>query len=322
MQTTMPSTQYPLKDLPPGLFLEEGRLLYKYQHTTYELRPFPLEEKRIEEVYELSKQAGFDDTFEDWKQHLRLARFAYAFIDTETDRLITTGMAVVFDNRLVRIIDILTDHSHRNRGLAKTLLGYLLYLISQDTNLESLELEASALGSGLYEKFSFKTDYKIISYVRQPSPAASKNDEQQYIVDDDDLAGIIELDKKVCGFSRADLIRDTQRSQIFVDKDQQIKGFLFCLEDSCGVRIGPMVHTTADGACKLLRDSLLVINNRDPLKKVYIHVPDFHPEEVLRTLKELGFTKDDNIQTNHMFRGVKIPRDRQCYFAIWSTNWS
>jgi GNAT superfamily N-acetyltransferase len=320
MQTAI--AQHRSKDLPPGLILDDGRLLYKYQHTTYELRPFPLEEKRIEEVFELSKQAGFDDTLEDWKQHLRLARFAYAFIDIETDRLITTGMAVVFDNRLVRIIDILTDHSHRNRGLAKTLLGYLLYLISHDPDLESLELEASALGSGLYEKFSFKTDYKIVSYVREPNPAANKCEEQQYIVNDHDLKEIIQLDQKVCGFSRAALIYETLKSQIFVDKDEQIKGFLFCLEDSSGMRIGPMVHTTVDGVCKLLRDSLRVINRKDPMKKVYIHVPDFHPEEVLKTLKELGFTKDDAIQTNHMFRGVKIPRNRQCYFAIWSTNWS
>lgn len=310
----MPPAEY----RPSGLFLEEGKLLYQYQSTMYQLCRFPLEEGRIEEAYELSKQAGFDDTLDDWKEHLRLSRFAYAFIDTETGRLITTGMAVVFEGKVVRIIDILTDSSHRNRGLATTLFGYLLYQISQDTTLESLELEASALGSGLYEKFSFKTDYKIVSYVGYAASNGKETRNDQ--VGGSDLEAIIELDKKACGFSRDKVIREVPRDQIFVDKENgEVTGFLFYFEDKSGLRIGPLVHTNEEGAGRLLQEAFQVISHRYSSKKIYIHVPDF---AVMRVLKELGFTKDDAIQTNHMFKGARIPRNRESYFAIWSTNWS
>jgi hypothetical protein len=226
---------------------------------------------------------------------------------------------------LVRIIDILTDSAHGNRGLAKTLFGYLLYLIGEDPGLESLELEASALGCGLYEKFSFEIDYKIVSYVHLN--LESKNDAHSpHLIDDNDLEMIIELDTDVCGFSRARVIREVPRNQIFVDKvNQQVVGFLFYFEDSNGIRIGPWIHAREEDAGKFFCESFQIISSRYPLKKKYIHVPDFYPEQdsaVLRTLKELGFTKDDTIQTNHMFKGVKISRNKSHYLAMWSTNWS
>jgi hypothetical protein len=137
---------------------------------------------------------------------------------------------------------------------------------------------------------------------------------------------IIELDKNVCGFSRARVIREVPRNQIFVDKvNQQVVGFLFYFEDSNGIRIGPWIHTKEGDARKFFSESLQIISSRYPLKKKYIHVPDFYPGQdsvALRTLNELGFTKDDTIQTNHMFKGVKIARNKSHYLAMWSTNWA
>ena len=321
------SSQEPL---PLGIYQESGKLFYRFQSTIYQLVPFPSEEKRLQEVYELSKQAGFDDTLDDWKQHLRLAKFAYAFIDTKTDRLITTGLAVVFDNRLARIIDILTESSHRNRGLAKTLFGYLLFSISQDHNLETLELEASASGSALYEKFSFKTDYEIISYVKPPSPTANKHLKNDitdlHIQNGSDLEQISQLDKEASGFSRAKLILEVPQEQILVDRqEQQIKGFLLYFEDADGIRIGPWVQTDRERTELFLQNALKVITQKYSNKKIYIHVPYFSSVNVpvpIKFLEESGFAKDDTIRTYHMFRGVKLERKKEKYFAIWSTNWA
>ncbi len=325
-----PASSSPHEPLPPGLYREGDKLLYQFQSTTYQLIPFPLEETRFSEIYELSQQAGFDDTLEDWKQHLRLARYAYAFIETKTNRLITTGLAVVFDHRLVRIIDILTESSHRNRGLARTLFAYLLFVISQDPNLKTLELEASASGSALYEKFSFQIDYEILSYVQHPIPMPvthlKYDPPDLQIQNDHELETICQLDEKASGFSRAHLIHEVPRDQILVDKEgAQITGFLVYFEDATGIRIGPWIQSDGNKAEVFLNNALQVIHQKYPDKKIYIHVPHLSLRDkpvAIPFLEKIGFARDETIRTYHMSKGVKLQRDQASYYAIWSTNWA
>jgi hypothetical protein len=120
------------------------------------------------------------------------------------------------------------------------------------------------------------------------------------------------------------VISEVPRSQILVDRQEKIEGFLFYFQDNSGIRIGPWVHVSPEGAEKLLQRALHTISLKYDSKTISVHTP--HDQNLIqetvtmRILRENGFLPVP-AKTYHMSLGKEQERSRQSYHAIWSTNW-
>lgn len=299
--------------------------LYQYKTTRYTLCRLTLE--RASEMHALATTpaVGFDDTLEDLQQHIRLAgKYAYAFIDEATNQLVSTVAAVVMANETIRIMDVLTAPQHRKRGLATMILQHLIRELRLDPSLPScLELEASSEGCELYKKLGFTIDYEISSFSKKSVPIQDDSFPNERLTEAD-IADICKLDKAACGIFRGMVISEVPKSQILVDRQEKIEGFLFYFQDASGIRIGPWVHATAEGAEKLLQRALHIIGSKYGAITISVHTP--HDQNLIqetvamRILKEHGFLPTQ-LKTYHMSLGMGIDRAKQSYHAIWSTNW-
>lgn len=299
--------------------------LYQYKTTRYTLCRLTLE--RASEMHALASTpaVGFDDTLDDLQQHIRLAgKYAYAFIDEETNQLVSTVAAVVMTNETIRIMDVITAPQHRKRGLATRILQHLIDALRQDPSLPScLELEASSEGCELYKKLGFTIDYEISSFSKKSVPIQDGTCQNDHLTEAD-IAAICKLDKAACGIFRGMVISEVPKSQILVDRQEKIEGFLFYFQDNGGIRLGPWVHATPEGAESLLQRALHTISSKYGATTISIHTP--HDQNLvqdtmaMRILKEHGFLPTQ-AKTYHMSLGKGIDRTKQSYHAIWSTNW-
>jgi GNAT superfamily N-acetyltransferase len=113
----------------------------------------------IPAAMELCKEAGWNQTTEDWRMLIGLSPEGCLAIDVEGVLAATTTL-LCYGKRLAWIGMVLTRVPYRGRGYARRLMTEALTLADQ-TGIETVKLDATDQGQPLYEKLGFRCEQPV-----------------------------------------------------------------------------------------------------------------------------------------------------------------
>src|SRR5579864_2937905 len=125
----------------------------------------------ISAAAQLSAQAGWNQTAEDWGTLLELSPEGCLAIEVEGVLAATTTL-LCYGRRLAWIGMVLTKRSYRGRGFARRLLTEALNLADQKA-IETVKLDATDQGQPLYEKMGFRSEQAVERWTRPRSGHAT-----------------------------------------------------------------------------------------------------------------------------------------------------
>ena len=121
-------------------------------------------------AFELSAQAGWNQTEEDWRLLLELGPEGCLGIEVD-GQLVATTTLFCYGRRLAWIGMVLTRAEYRRRGLARKLLTYCLEQAHR-MGIETTKLDATDQGQPLYQKLGFHPEQEIQRWSRPGESAA------------------------------------------------------------------------------------------------------------------------------------------------------
>jgi predicted GNAT family N-acyltransferase len=113
---------------------------------------------------ELSEQAGWNQTADDWQMLIDLAPEGCLAIEVDGEVAATTTL-LCYGRRLAWIGMVLTRKSYRGRGFARRLMTQALSLADQKA-IETVKLDATDQGRPLYEKMGFRGEQAVERWTR------------------------------------------------------------------------------------------------------------------------------------------------------------
>lgn len=115
-------------------------------------------------AFQLSAQAGWNQTEEDWRMLLELSPEGCLGIEADGNLVATTTL-LCFGQRLAWIGMVLTKLDYQRQGLAKRLLEHCLELADQ-MGVETTKLDATDQGRSIYGNFGFHPEQEIQRWSR------------------------------------------------------------------------------------------------------------------------------------------------------------
>ena len=113
---------------------------------------------------QLSAQAGWNQTEEDWRTLLELSPEGCLAIEVNGHLAATTTL-LCYGRRLAWIGMVLTQAEYQRRGLARRLLAQALE-IADKMGIATIKLDATAQGQPLYESLGFRNEREIERWSR------------------------------------------------------------------------------------------------------------------------------------------------------------
>jgi len=113
----------------------------------------------IPAALELSTEAGWNQTAEDWRTLIELAPQGCLAIDA-SGVLASTATLFCYGQKLAWVGMVLTRKVFQGRGFARRLLNTALDL-ADDLGVETVKLDATDQGQSLYEKLGFRAEQRI-----------------------------------------------------------------------------------------------------------------------------------------------------------------
>jgi predicted GNAT family N-acyltransferase len=113
---------------------------------------------------ELSEQAGWNQTADDWSMLIDLTPEGSLAIEVDGELAATTTL-LCYGRRLAWIGMVLTKKSYRGRGFARRLLTQALSLADQSA-IETVKLDATDQGQPLYERMGFRSEEAVERWTR------------------------------------------------------------------------------------------------------------------------------------------------------------
>jgi GNAT superfamily N-acetyltransferase len=115
-------------------------------------------------LFQLSADAGWNQTEEDWLMLLDLAPKGCFAIEAD-GQVVATTTVVCYGPTLAWVGMVLTMREYRRRGLARRLLTKLLAQVDE-MGVETTKLDATKQGLPLYEQFDFHAEQKVERWSR------------------------------------------------------------------------------------------------------------------------------------------------------------
>lgn len=213
--------------------------------------------------------------------------------------LVATATLVCYGSRLAWLGMVLTHPNYRRRGFARQLVTRALEL-ADARGLETVKLDATEQGMGLYKDAGFREEHPIERWMGTAAGRA-----QASLKFDGLEKGVLELDPEAFPVDRSRLLQQLMtREPAFVCAD----GYLLRREGARAGYLGPCVARTAAAAERLLRECLAQTNG--PL------FWDLLPgnAEAVRLATIFGFQPDRRLV--RMDRGRKLEEAHDRIYAI------
>jgi GNAT superfamily N-acetyltransferase len=263
----------------------------------------------------LSAAAGWNQTGEDWRFLLSRnpGRFVVALRGT---RVIGSGGAVCYGSALAWVCMILVDPEARGHGIGTQIVQGVLDRL---TDLSAVGLDATPHGQGVYARLGFVETSRLLR-VEAAGPAADGRPEPRRTdvasvrtIDAGDFDRILDVDLRVFGANRADLLRLAARqapARCRVDDAGAIVGYCFGRRGSRSRQIGPVVARDAATARALVSAAM----HAEPGGRVVLDVPAARADW-LAMLEEMGFAVQRPLV--RMFRASRPPGHPSRQWAIF-----
>ena len=236
-------------------------------------------ESDIPAAMELKEAAGWNQTEADWRRLLSLEPNG-CFGAIKDGRLVGTTTTTIYDE-LAWIGMVLVDPQHRRQGIAAQLMSVALAYLKD--KVQTIKLDATALGQPVYEKFGFEVESEV---ERWTGNATSSGIESPSHVDHE---AILKLDRLAFHADRSKLI-ERLIDDACVPPVLVTSGYALARSGTRKTYVGPVVANDAQVIESLLDQMLSQLAGQD----VYI---DINRECIDDTslLSNRGFVKERDL---------------------------
>jgi predicted GNAT family N-acyltransferase len=251
---------------------------------------------------ELSEQAGWNQTADDWCMLIDLAPEGCLAIEVDNELAATTTL-LCYGRRLAWIGMVLTKKSYRGRGFARRLLTHALSLADQ-TAIETVKLDATDQGRPLYEKMGFRSEQAVERWTR---PGTGQATGTRVPVGERPAENWRMADHRAFGADRSELLeRLARRSQP-----------PFVIDGSyCLTRPGRYSHYLGPSVCDTPRTARALIEQALPTAGYRDCSWDLFPTNAgaAAIARDLAFTPTRRLQ--RMVRGKDLQANKDSIYAI------
>jgi len=257
----------------------------------------PLRRLDVPAAFQLSAQAGWNQTEEDWCTLLDLAPTSCFGIEIGGELASTTTL-ICYGRSLAWIGMVLTKADFRRRGLARKLLDHTLN-VADKMGIETLKLDATDQGQPLYTQFGFRREHPIERWSRPGAKPESLPTAQT------SSGALCQQDLKYFGAGRMPLLRRlAERSSPLLQND----AYLFARPGRTTAYLGPCMSPSPEDALNLI--SRCVQESRCGWSW------DLFPENVnaIGIARSLGFTPQRHLL--RMARGKQLTQNIEVTYAI------
>lgn len=246
-------------------------------------------ESDIPSAMGLKEAAGWNQTEADWRRLLRLEPKG-CFGAIKDARLVGTTTTTIH-GELAWIGMVLVEPQHRRQGIAAKLMNAALDYLKD--KVETIKLDATALGQPVYEKFGFRAE----SVVERWSGTASARRETQSpaLMDGDIVRDVLNMDRVAFNADRARLIRalidEACVSPVLMRAaDGALSGYALARSGTSKTYVGPVVANDPQVAEILMDRTLTALADRE----VYV---DLNKECSVdaSVLPDRGFVKERDL---------------------------
>lgn len=245
-------------------------------------------ESDIPSAMRLKEAAGWNQTEADWRRLLSLQPEG-CFAAVRDGRLVGTTTATIY-GELAWIGMVLVDPEYRRQGIASGLMSVALDYLNK--KVETIKLDATALGRPVYEQFGFAVESKV---ERWTGSLGSSRRETRIVIDQEAIRELLELDRLAFGADRSELIEkliaDACVSPVLIGAaDGALSGYALARNGTRKTYVGPVVANDPQMIATLLDQMLSQL----PGREIYI---DINRECVADTslLSDRGFVKERDL---------------------------
>jgi ribosomal protein S18 acetylase RimI-like enzyme len=196
-----------------------------------------------------------------------------------------------YENKFAWIGMMLVDPERRRQGIAMLLMQHVLDVLK---DLRSVKLDATPAGREVYTRIGFQDEYILTRWLCDQPVVVEENREDVRSMTEDDLQAVLEIDQKVFGAQRNELIKHFWRDQpsfaLVLIKENKIAGYSLGRRGFSYYSIGPVVAPDADGAQQLIAG--VISEACDML--IIIDVPQQH-EALAQWLSAVGFRRQRDL---------------------------
>ncbi len=130
-----------------------------------------IESNAVAECHALSLQAGWNQTALDWLRQYRLDPAGF-FVALASAKIVGT-VATCQLGSVGWISMMLVSTAYRRRGIGRSLMQHALRHM-EGLPVNTIRLDATALGAPLYRSLGFKDEFKLVRYAGKPQPAGRR----------------------------------------------------------------------------------------------------------------------------------------------------
>jgi GNAT superfamily N-acetyltransferase len=127
----------------------------------------PLTAEDVDDAFELSSLAGWNQTRDDWRLLLETGEACLA-IEAER-RLASTATLMCYGTKLAWVGMVLTHPNFRRRGFARLLMSGIMERACE-LGMATVKLDATDFGRSLYESFGFRAEQPVERWMRTGGP--------------------------------------------------------------------------------------------------------------------------------------------------------
>ena len=259
-----------------------------------------LTEKDVPAAMELSTQAGWNQTPEDWRTLIQLDSKGCFGVEVE-GRLVATTTLLCYGRLLAWVGMVLTRIEWRGRGFARNLLATALARADQ-LGIATVKLDATEQGQPVYEKMGFRGEQPVERWFREGSSQTAEQATSEKSLSHASLC----LDSQAFGAERSRLLHELgKRSAI----SSRTGGYLFSRPGRVSDYIGPCVAKNREAAQRLIEAR---INNSSASSWFWDVISQ--NRDAISLAQELGFKPQRHLL--RMVRGKELPGNDSLVYGI------
>jgi GNAT superfamily N-acetyltransferase len=259
-----------------------------------------LTEKDVPAAMELSTQAGWNQTPEDWRMLIQLEPVGCFGVEVE-GRLVATTTLLCYGRALAWVGMVLTRIEWRGRGFARRLLSTALARADQ-LGIATVKLDATQQGQPVYEKLGFRGEQLVERWVHDDSSQVAEKTAAQKTLS----RTYLDLDSDAFGADRSQLLSELEKRSAISSTPG---AYLFSRAGRVSDYIGPCVAKNRDAA-----QTLIASRVREPSSKSWFWDVISQNLDAISLAQELGFKPQR--QLLRMVRGKELNGRDSLIYAI------
>lgn len=260
----------------------------------------------------LCRSAGWNQIARDWELFLTLSPEGCLVAIDDQGKVAGTVTTVRYADRFSWIGMVLVDPEKQRQGIGLGLLRESLQVLHPE---ETVKLDATPAGRGVYLKLNFTDEYRLSRmHMAEVSVAALPASVTARPVTAADLPALLDFDREVFGADRKPilewLLNGGQQYAFLVNEKTRIRGYCFGRSGHNFTHIGPVISEDIDTAIQLVSAALRNCIGSQVVVDALHHTPEW-----IHGLTSIGFYEQRPLI--RMFRGTNTwPGIPEKQFAI------